>query len=272
MIFKYDEENGFDVNKIFKNKQLSPTSNMGDSQAAIDLFNESKLSADAFSEAIGGIDNAMLSYLRTCKNGEAYMDGFDKHVKKTNKSIGLTGVKSKIAAVGVGILNTALSAGISLLAGFVISGVINFFDEIINKNKKIAEAAQEAREEIESLSSTFQSNRKFVTDNSKRYAELAQGVDQFTGKNLNLSTEEYNEFLSLSSELAKLFPSLSRTYTKNGDAIVDLKGDVDGIVGSIEALIESSRELTNIKILEKAPAVFNDVLVKSQEYKDRIIK
>ena len=269
MIFKYDE-NGFDVNKIFKDKQLSPTSNIGDSQAAIDLFNESKLSADAFSEAIGGIDDAMLSYLRTCKNGEAYMDGFDKHVIKTNKSIGLTGVKSKIAAVGVGILNTALSAGISLLAGFVIGGVINFFDDIINKNKKIAEAAQEAREEIESLSSTFQTNRKFVTDNSKRYAELAQGVDQFTGKNLNLSTEEYNEFLSLSSELAKLFPSLSRTYTENGDAIVDLKGDVDGIVGSIENLIESSRETTNIKILENAPAVFDDVLVKSQEYEDII--
>ena len=270
MIFKYDKENGFDVNEMFKSKQLSPTSNIGDSQAAIDLFNESKLSADAFSEAIGGIDDAMLSYLRTCKNGEAYMDGFDKHVKKTNKSIGLTGVKSKLAAVGVGILNATLSAGVSLIAGFLVSGIVSFLDDIINKNKKIAEAAQEAREEIETLTSTFQTNRKFVTDNSKRYAELAQGVDQFTGKNLNLSTEEYDEFLSLSSELAKLFPSLSRTYTDNGDAIVDLKGDVDGIVDSIETLIEKSRELTNIKILENAPAVFDDVLVKSQEYEDII--
>mgnify|MGYP003536832008 CR=1 FL=1 len=33
MIFKYDEENGFDVNKLFKNKQLSPTLDTGDSYA-----------------------------------------------------------------------------------------------------------------------------------------------------------------------------------------------------------------------------------------------
>ena len=81
--------------------------------------------------------------------------------------------------------------GISLIAGFLVSGIVSFLDDIINKNKKIAEAAQEAREEIESLSSTFQTNRKFVTDNSKRYAELAQGVNNFNGKNVNLSNEEY---------------------------------------------------------------------------------
>ena len=108
--------------------------------ALINSFNNSKLSADAFSKSMQGIDDALLSYLKTCKNGEAYMDGFDKHVNKTNKSIGLMGVKSKIAAIGVGVLNSVLSAGISVLVGFVISGVIKFFDTLIDKYWFITDA------------------------------------------------------------------------------------------------------------------------------------
>lgn len=270
MIFKYDKENGFGVNDIFTTKKLSPTEDRGNLQATIDLFNEEKLSADALNEAVGGIDEAMLSYLRTCKNGEAHMVGFDKHVIKTNKSIGLTGIKSKAAAIGVGLLNTALSMGISLLAGLIIEGVITFFDNIIHRSEKIAEAAQEAREEIDGIKSSFDELESTTNGIKKRFAELAQGVDLLTNKNLTLSTDDYNEFLGLSNQLAELFPTLTKNYDDNGNAILDLSGDVGSIVSSLDELIKKQRQLANEEILEKLPTVYKGYENNVDEYSKKL--
>ena len=272
MIFKYDKENGFDVNEIFKDKQLSPTIDREKLQDTINLFNNSKLSADAFSESMHGIDDALLSYLKTCKNGEAYMTGFDKHVANTNKSIGLMGVKSKIAAVGVGILNSVLSAGIGILAGFVISGIIKFFDALIETQEELAEAAAEAQAKIDELSSSLQKNRDLVKDTAKRYAELAQGVNNFNGKNVNLSNEEYEEFLNLSNQLAEAFPGLVKGYIDGEYAILDLSGSVDTIVTSLNKLIETEQLLASQETAESLPKVIEDAQSKVKTYKDEITK
>ena len=155
MIFKYDDENGFDVNDIFKGKQSSSNVDRKYLEDTINLFNNSKLSADKFSLAVQDIDASLLSYLQTCKDGNASMDGFDNHIQKANSSIDTMGIKSKIASVGVGLLNTAVSMGISLLAGLVIEGVISFFDDIIHRSEKIAETAQKARDFLFTQSPLF---------------------------------------------------------------------------------------------------------------------
>lgn len=266
MIFNYDVANGFDVNKILKGEKLTPTANTGDLQATIDLFNEDKLGADAFKEALGEVDDAMLSYLRTCKNGEASMPGFEKHIKTTNNSIGLMGVKSKVASIGVGLLNAAVSMGISLLAGLAVEGVVYFFDNIINKSKKIAEAAQKAKEEIDEIKSSFVELETTTNGVKKRFAELAQGVDLLTNKNLTLSTDDYNEFLELGNQLAKLFPTLTKNYDDNGNAILDLSEDVNSIVFSLDELIKKQRQLASEEILEKLPDVYVDYEKNISEY------
>ena len=258
MIFKYDKENGFDVHEIFKPKQSSPTVDRKYLEDTINLFNNSKLSADKFALAVQDIDDTLLSYLKTCKDGKASMDGFDKHVAKTNKSIVLMGVKSKAAAIGVGILNAAASMGISLLASLAIEVVISFFDNIIHRSEKLAEAAQKAREEIDEIKSSFDELETTTNGIKKRFAELAQGVDLLTNKNLTLSTDDYNEFLELNGQLAELFPTLTKNYDDNGNAILDLGGDINNIVASLDELIKRQRQLTSQEILEKLPDVYAD--------------
>ena len=155
MIFKYDES-GFGLNS---KKKLSSTIDPKELDTLINSFKNSKLSAEAFASSMDGVDDALLSYLKTCKKGEASTTGFENHVKKVNSSIGLMGVKSKIAAVGVGILNSVLSAGISILAGYIISGVIKFFDDLHESQEELAEAAQEAQAKIDELSSSLERNK-----------------------------------------------------------------------------------------------------------------
>ena len=238
----------------------------------INSFNNSKLSAKEYTESLKEVDTTLLSYLKTCEKGKASTEGFDAYVKKANTSIGIMGVKSKLASVGVGILNSVLSAGISVLAGFAIEGVVKLFDYLIETPKEIAEAAQTARENIEQLSSTLNSNQKFIDESGKRFAELAQGVNMFTGENLSLSDDEYKEFLDLSTQLAEMFPSLDRKYLSNGQAIVQLSGGVNTIVSSLDEFIDRQRIITNMNIADNMPDVFDGVKSNVENIKDGIEK
>lgn len=270
MIFNYDELNGFEVNKIFNTKKLSTNASRDELQSIIDSFNNSKLSADEFTKSVQGIDKSMRSYLKTCKTNSANMVDYDKHVAKINNSIGFMGVKSKAAAVGVGILNTALGSIKGLLVSFAIEGIIKLFDYLIETQEEIAEAASNARAKIDELNDSLETNQDFVKNSGKRYAELAQGINQLTGENLSLSTEDYEEFLSLSNELVELFPKLDRNYTDNGDAIVNLGESVDGIVGSLNELIEKQKELANIEIAESLPDLYKGVKSNIKKIKNEI--
>lgn len=216
------------------------------------------------------VNPAFISYAENTNKTQLTTSGLEKHIKSTNASFIKMAAKSKIAAIGVGLLNSAMSAGVSLLAGYLISGIINYFDEQHESIEEIAQAASDARSKIEELQNALKTKQDLVKTSAQRYAELAQGVNKFTGENNELSTAEYNEFLDLSNQLAEAFPSLSRTYTENGDVIVGLSGDIDTIVASLEDLIDRARELTNMDIAKEAPAVFKGVLSKDEEYKNQI--
>ena len=138
---------------------------------------------------------AFIDYAKSTETSKLSTEGLNSFIQKNNQSFTLMAIKSKLAAIGIGILNGVVSAGISLLAGLIINGVIDFFDEIIVTSKEAAQAVQESKERIDNLFNTFKSNKQLVNDTAKEFATLSQGVDQFSGKNKTLSTEEYQRFL-----------------------------------------------------------------------------
>lgn len=154
----------------------------------------------------------------------------------------------------------------------IISIVGMIVSAVDNAKQKIIDAAQEAEDAIESLNSKFQTDAKTVTDYAERFAELAQGVDMLTGKNLSLTTDDYAEFLDLSNQLADIFPTLSRNYDENGNAIVQLSGDTDTMVGSLKALLDVQRQITNQQILDNLPDLYSGVKNKSDAYDKKIDK
>lgn len=154
--------------------------------------------------------------------------------------------------------NIALNAGIGILISLVATGIIKWLDDFINREEKLAEAAREARDKIEELNESFVNQKKTVSDYANEYAELAQGVDLLTNKNLSLSTEDYERFLELSNTLSETFPTLTKRVDDNGNAILDLGGNVDSIVGSLNNLIEAQQRLVNQDIAKEFSKVYEE--------------
>lgn len=225
-------------------------------KSIIDQYNNMKLSADAFIEKTGLSDEAMKSYLYTVESGNATFKGCTQYVNSTTNSIGLMGIKAKATTLLISGLKAAAGMLVTTLLAMAIGKIIEGLDNLIHRKERIAEAAETAKNKIDELNSTFEDNKKTIDDIKKRYAELAQGVDQLTGKNLTLSTEDYEDFLNLSNQLSELFPNLTKNYDSNGNAILNLSGDVNTIVGSLDALIGKEQQLINLQIAKEMPSVY----------------
>lgn len=128
-------------------------------------------------------------------------------------------------------------------------------EEAFESAKKNAEDAQS---KIKSLQSEIKQNADTVDEAGKKYAELAQGVNQLTGKNISLSDDEYKEFLDVSNQLADVFPQLTKGYDDNGNAILDLQGNVDGITGKLKDLLEIEQQLAQQEINKNIDTYFEN--------------
>ena len=153
-------------------------------------------------------------------------------------------------------------------AGWAILGATAIYSiskAISHYNKKQEEAfesakkkADDAKSKIKSLQSEIKQNADTVDQAGKKYAELAQGVNQLTGKNISLSDDEYKEFLDVSNQLAEVFPQLTKGYDDNGNAILDLQGNVDGITGKLKDLLEIEQQLAQQEINKNIDTYFEN--------------
>lgn len=172
-----------------------------------------------------------------------------------------------VALKGVAIAgNMLLGIGVSMLISSVIKGIDNYIHRIDNAREAITEISSEIKE----VNDTFNNTSKTVSDISRRFAQLSQGVNQITGANKTLNTEEYEEYLELNTQIAELLPSLPKIYNENGQAIVQLKGDVDTIVGSLQNLLDVERDLANQKLADKMPELYKNIKKSSKEYNESI--
>ena len=217
-----------------------------------------------FTAAVSATNEKLGTYLTGLNGAHANLKGYGTSlIASTAKTIGLT--------VATTALNAALTMGISA----IISGVVAAFTAWINKSEEITEKAQEAADKISSINENLKSNIKTVEDAKKRYAELAQKVQNFGQANQNkgtLSNEEYEEFLDLSNQLLGVFPSLINCYDANGNAILNLSGNVDTIINSLDNLIQKEKELANQTIMKEFPDFFTgwaqDLAIKKQNAKN----
>ena len=216
------------------------------------------------------VEPTFISYAKTTDASSMSVEGLYKHMKTTNKTFDVATIKSKALTLAMGALNAVTTMGLSLLASWAIGGIISFFDNLYESPKEIAEAAQEAKNNIDELMNMLKNSRKTVEDSAQRFAELSQEVNMLTGENKSLSTEEYEEFLQLSNKLAELFPELNRNYTSNGDAIVQLTGDIDGIVSSLNDLVIAQQNAANQELADEMPKAFKGYISNMNAYKKSI--
>jgi hypothetical protein len=163
-----------------------------------------------------------------------------------------------IATKALSVATKGLTIAANMIAMTAITEGISWFVENVIKAKEKAEEASQAiidagtESDYESLSST-------VGDVKDRYAELAQGIQNLgraTQSQGTLSNDEYSEFLDLSNQLADCFPQLTKRYDDNGNAILDLTGNVNGIITSLDNLLEKEEELAGQEAFENMDEVW----------------
>ena len=201
-----------------------------------------------FATAVALTNTKLGSYLTGLNGAKASLSGY-----------GISLIASTAKTVGLTIATTALNAALTFGISAIVTGVISAFATWINSSKKITEAAEEAKDKISSINDDLKTNTETVENAKQRYAELAQEVENL-GKvsqgQGSLSTDEYKEFLDLSNQLAGVFPQLTKGYDDNGNAILDLSGSVDTIVGSLDDLLQKEKDLANQKIMDEFPDVY----------------
>ena len=145
-------------------------------------------------------------------------------------SAGLTAKTT--ANVFLGTLTEGLSAGaIGGIIGTAIIGGILIAKGIADK--KAREAGEEVRENFEQ--GFIETNKKIdsITEYKDRFNELSQGVDQF-GHNINLTDEEFDEYLTISRELQELSPSLISGYNAEGQAVLRKGAALDEVIDKLK--------------------------------------
>lgn len=231
---------------------------------------------EKLAKKLGTTDEGFIDFCSSLKKGDiqlqqgqTYLQAYEAQLNKTGFSLknlaksALNGFK----ALGAGAINmlggmaigALVSGGISLISK-AIDNAIETEAEKAEKLQEMAEKASEAKSNIESLTSEMRNNAKTVNDIKDRYAELSQGVDNLSNKNISLSTGEYEEFLDLTNQLSEVFPQLNRGIDDNGNVILDLNGDVNTITSSLETLLETEKQLANQEIADNAGEYIKNTL------------
>lgn len=219
----------------------------------------------AFSTEMNGASEAAIKHAKEMNGVAGMTDKFVVKQQQAQTALKATTIASKAATVAMKALSVAANVGIMLVANFLISGVTKLVDSWNLTTEEARENLETISSEIEETNSKLKDQQDIVKNSAKRFAELSQGVDRF-GRNRNLNNDDYEEFLDLSNQLADIFPTLSRNYDENGNKIVQLSGNVNTIVGSLQNLVEVQRELANQEIFGKTDEIFSSAKKSSKEY------
>lgn len=167
-------------------------------------------------------------------------------------------------------------------ATLAIGGIVGITAAIKHNKKEAEEARQKihdlgetARSEIDSINSEFESTKSTVDNVAERYATLAQEVQNLGKANQSqgtLSNDEYSEFLDISNQLSELFPRLTTGYDDNGNAILNLSGNVNTITSSLYDLVEAEKAAASIDIQERMDDIWGDYSLDVEDYSKKYNK
>ena len=179
----------------------------------------------------------------------------------------ITSLKVKMANLGATMKGFFLSNPVTVTLT-ILTTAFSIFTTIMSKVKEFSEKAAEAFENAKSTAQKFKDSISDIQSESQKtakdakeiaesYAKLAQSVNTSTNENISLTNKDYEEFLDLNNQLAKLFPQLTKGYDENGNAILNLGGSVESITGKIAALVEQQERLSKIEIRKSLESYVN---------------
>ena len=151
--------------------------------------------------------------------GEA-LEKYKSHLTDIGKQ---TSVFSKLGTAAKSFVGNLASFAINAGTMWAISkGVeiaINAWDNYSNKQENAIEKGNETLSKHQEKLKEFSNNSKVVQDVGKRFEELRKGVSA-SGENIGLTTDEFEEYHNIVSQLADAMPPLVDGYASLGNPII----------------------------------------------------
>lgn len=110
----------------------------------------SEASSDDRIKLLETADKSMKDYLKTVDESGPTWEGFVKYQKTAAAQIEATGVKSKLAAVGLNIFKAAAGMLVTVIAQIAIQKLIEGSDYLVHIEEKLAQKSKDAREQYKS--------------------------------------------------------------------------------------------------------------------------
>lgn len=207
------------------------------------------VSQQQFVQSVGQSNSVLGQYLTGLNGAEATMGGY----------IG-TLISAKVATIGLRIATTALNAVIGMGIGLIVSLVMSGISKLIEGIKTAIDNSEALREKTEEVTRAFESQKQSLSDTKSkldslvsRYEALSKGVDGLN-QNVSLSNDEYSEYLDICNQIGDMFPSLIQGYDEQGNAILTLKGNVEGLTQAYNDMVIAA----NNTLLVDGKTLFKD--------------
>lgn len=196
------------------------------------------VSTGTFSNTMKGASIEAQKYATNIKNGTGSAQTFAANQRTIHASMSETSIVSKVAATGLSIFKAALN---SLIFFAVIEGIqllIKGIDNLILTADEAEEKAEALRGNMQSFFDEVQSGQQTISSVSDRFSELSEHVTK-TGENIDLTKDEYSEYLDICNQVKTIMPELVTGYTNEGNAIITLKDNVDSLTESYKENIRA---------------------------------
>lgn len=245
-------------------------------------------------EEITGADSSLVKYIQDTDVASVSQVGFAQSQKTVIQgTTKFSAVMKTAGGVAKSFVATLGSMAVAAAAAWAIGKVIEGIDYLYHYDENIIKAGQEAKDSIDSTFKSFEEGKQSIIDLgssfgnqteqikntgdaidqvAEKYVELRKGVNQNTNENVSLSTDEYQQYIDLSSKLASQFPGLVAGYDSQGNAVLNLASNADKAADSIRNLYEAQVSSANVDMGKNLQATYDGVVTQTSQYAEDIQK
>lgn len=243
-IVNYNKETGKmvnDYNKLYISGQKVASvndkvneSSMKGIKASKETANSMKQSAEAMKQNADARKESIRSLYAvnsaSKKTGES-ANSASKGVNELNDGMKRSMVGSLLANTGVTLLNGAFLG----LATAGISTAVKMIDEYVRRNEIAKEQAEERIQVVQDEINGYKSQKDGLKSIQKEY-------DALYNKS-NKTPEELERYKALTKEIAELMPELVVGTDSDGNAILNMRGDVSDLISDLDEAIARKEAL-----------------------------
>lgn len=235
-----------------KNAQSAFNAQLASDKAALKAFEaevaKSGVTTENWKKTMNGASAEAKSYAVQTKGATGSADAYATAQQTAAAKTTGMGVASKVAAVGVQILNAALNMFIGMAIGLAISAFVGWIQDLIQKQEKLREASEQAAKALDDEYSSLDGYKK-------RIIELRKELDSGT-----LSQDEAN---ASREELYGIQDELIAKYGDEASAINTVTGAVEDQIDVLDQLGKSAWEAfraENFDAIQKALEAYSDTV------------